>query len=76
MLLRTGAINKADIVRYNAMIEAAAGYIVRNGPATPQDRWEEDPGYSPFTLTASDVNLLASGGARMVPPVTSSLLRF
>ena len=32
------------------MVEAAAGLIVRNGPATRQDRWEEDSGYSPFTL--------------------------
>jgi glucoamylase len=63
MLLRTGAINKADIVRYNAMIEAAAGYIVRNGPATPQDRWEEDAGYSPFTLAAEIAALLAAADA-------------
>ena len=27
----------------------AAGFVVRNGPATQQDRWEEDAGYSPFT---------------------------
>ena len=63
MLLRTGAIKKADIVRYDAMIEAAAGYIVRNGPATPQDRWEEDAGYSPFTLAAEIAALLAAADA-------------
>ena len=32
------------------MIERAAGFIVRNGPVTGEDRWEEDPGYSTFTL--------------------------
>ena len=63
MLLRSGAIKKADIVRYDAMIEAAAGYIVRNGPATPQDRWEEDAGYSPFTLAAEIAALLAAADA-------------
>jgi len=31
-------------------VRKAASYLVRNGPVTPQDRWEEDPGYSPFTL--------------------------
>ncbi len=49
MLLRAGAIDHAEASRYGAMIEAAAGYIVCNGPAAEQDRWEEDGGYSPFT---------------------------
>jgi glucoamylase len=63
LLLRTGAIKKADIARYDAMVAAAAGYIVRNGPATPQDRWEEDAGYSPFTLAAEIAALLAAADA-------------
>ena len=33
-----------------AMIKAAIGYLVQNGPLTQMDRWEEDPGGSPFTL--------------------------
>lgn len=32
---------------------AAAGYLVRYGPATPQDRWEEVSGYSPSTLASN-----------------------
>jgi glucoamylase len=32
------------------MVLKAASFLVRNGPVTPQDRWEEEPGYSPFTL--------------------------
>jgi len=32
------------------MVKAAAGYLVRHGPATHQDRWEENSGYSPSTL--------------------------
>jgi glucoamylase len=32
------------------MIHRAVGYIVRNGPMTDQDRWEENAGASPFTL--------------------------
>ncbi len=63
MLLRSGAMKQADIARHAAMIEAAAGYIVRNGPATPQDRWEEDAGYSPFTLAAEITALLAAADA-------------
>ena len=33
---------------------------VRNGPVTQQDRWEEDAGYSPFTLAVEVSGLLAA----------------
>ena len=63
MLLRAGAIGQNETARYTTMIEAAAGYIVRNGPATEQDRWEEDGGYSPFTLAAEIAALLCAAAA-------------
>ena len=63
MLLRAGAIAPDDCARYTAMIRAAAGYIVRNGPATQQDRWEEDGGYSAFTIAVEISALLAAAQA-------------
>lgn len=42
------------------MVRHAAGYLVRNGPVTQQDRWEEDPGYSPFTVAAEIAALLVA----------------
>lgn len=42
------------------MVHKAAGFIVRNGPVTQQDRWEEDGGYSPFTLAIEIAGLLAA----------------
>ncbi len=42
------------------MIHKAASFIVRNGPVTQQDRWEEDGGYSPFTLAVEIAALLAA----------------
>jgi glucoamylase len=42
------------------MVKRAAGFIVRNGPVTGQDRWEEDGGYSPFTLAVEIAALLAA----------------
>lgn len=33
------------------MIRSAMRYVVRNGPMTDQDRWEENAGASPFTLS-------------------------
>ena len=49
-----------DAKRFWPMVRRAAGYIVRNGPVTPQERWEMDPGYSPFTLAAEVAALLAA----------------
>jgi glucoamylase len=63
MLLRAGAIEASDAKHYGLLIEAAAGYIVRAGPTTQQDRWEEDGGYSPFTLAVEIAALLAAADA-------------
>jgi glucoamylase len=63
MLLRAGAIGRSDRERYAGMIQAAAGYIVCNGPATQQDRWEEDSGYSAFTIAVEIAALLAAAEA-------------
>lgn len=35
-----------------SMVLRAAGYLIRQGPVTPQERWEEASGYSPSTLAA------------------------
>jgi len=42
------------------MVHQAAAFLARNGPASPQDRWEEDPGYSPFTVAAEIAALLVA----------------
>ncbi len=42
------------------MVQRAAGFLARNGPVTAQDRWEEDGGYSPFTLAVEIAALLAA----------------
>jgi glucoamylase len=39
-----------ELHRWWAMVCRAASFLVRNGPVTQQDRWEEDAGFSPFTL--------------------------
>ncbi|MGA9595813.1 MAG: glycoside hydrolase family 15 protein [Acidimicrobiia bacterium] len=43
---------------YWPMVRAAAAYVAANGPVTGQDRWEEDGGYSPFTLATEIAALL------------------
>lgn len=42
-------------------VVAAAEYIASNGPATGQDRWEENAGYSPATISAEIAALRAAG---------------
>jgi glucoamylase len=49
-----------DLERWWPMVRSAAGFIARNGPVTQQDRWEEDAGYSPFTLAVEVAGLLAA----------------
>jgi glucoamylase len=58
----------ADVLRRNKlnglnpwpMVRQAASFLVCNGPVTQQDRWEEDGGYSPFTLAVEIAALLAA----------------
>jgi glucoamylase len=50
LLLREKKLDAAELAGLLPMVRRAASYIVCNGPVTGQDRWEEDSGYSPFTL--------------------------
>lgn len=43
-----------------AMIRRATAYLAQNGPISPQDRWEENPGISPFTLGIEIAALVAA----------------
>ncbi|WP_035485361.1 glucan 1,4-alpha-glucosidase [Geminicoccus roseus] len=60
MLRREGCLDHDDLARFLPMIERAAGFVARHGPVTGQDRWEEDGGYSPFTLAVEIAALLAA----------------
>src|SRR5262249_6359606 len=42
------------------MVRQAASFIVRHGPSTEQDRWEEDAGLSPFALAVEIAALLVA----------------
>jgi glucoamylase len=57
---REGALADDDVARFWPMVRQASSFLVRNGPVSPQDRWEEDPGYSPFTLGVEIAGLLAA----------------
>ncbi len=57
---REGAIKAPDIKAFWPMVKAAAGFVARNGPRTKQDRWEENAGYTPFTLAVAVASLLGA----------------
>jgi glucoamylase len=42
------------------MVTAACGFLIREGPATAQDRWEEAGGYSPSTLAINIAALVCA----------------
>jgi glucoamylase len=57
---REGAVKKSEAAHFWPMVQRATDYLVRKGPATPEDRWEHDGGYSPFTLGAEVAALLVA----------------
>jgi glucoamylase len=57
---REGVIDTAGRDALWPMVRRAAVFLVRNGPVSPQDRWEEQPGYAPFTVAAEIAALLVA----------------
>ncbi len=41
-------------------VQPLANYLVANGPSTPEERWEENGGYSPATMAAEIAGLICA----------------
>ena len=50
-------LGRTDNETWAKHVRPAADFIVRHGPATPQERWEEKSGYSPSTIAAEIAGL-------------------
>jgi glucoamylase len=74
---REGALTPEDLAKLWPMVRRAASFVARNGPVTQQDRWAEDPGYSPFTLSVEIAALLAAADLSEMhgEPATAAYLR-
>ena len=48
--VQTASRAELGLCNPSAMILRAAAYLILQGPVTGQERWEENPGYSPSTL--------------------------
>ncbi len=55
-----------DGIEVGDMVRRAIAFVARTGPASQQDRWEEDAGVNAFTLAVCIAALVA--GARFVEP--------
>jgi glucoamylase len=53
-------LGRSDRKTYLEHIKPAADFIANNGPATPQERWEEESGYSPATIAAEIAGLVCA----------------
>jgi glucoamylase len=60
LALRHGVIDAPGRAAMWPMVRRAASFLARNGPVSPQDRWEEEPGYAPFTIAAEIAALLVA----------------
>jgi len=56
-LWKAGALENFD--PYVTVVRAC-GYLIREGPATPEERWEEAGGYSPSTLASNIAALICA----------------
>jgi glucoamylase len=59
-LVLADQLGRVDRDTWVKHIKPAADFIVRNGPATRQDRWEEKPGYSPAAIAAEIAGLVCA----------------
>ena len=57
---RLWKLNALEHFSVFAFVERAASFLVRYAPVTQQERWEENPGYSPSTLAAVISGLLCA----------------
>ena len=57
---RESALDAVGLQFLWPMVRKAAGYLVSQGPATHQDRWEENSGYSTYTLAVEIAALLVA----------------
>ena len=65
-----------DSTNYQNHIKPAANYIIKNGPWTGQERWEENAGYSPSTIAAEIAGLLCAADIARINGDTTNQTRY
>jgi glucoamylase len=53
-------LGRADAETWRRHARPAAEYLLKHGPRTPQERWEEEGGYSPASIAAQIAGLVSA----------------
>ncbi|WP_407736837.1 glucan 1,4-alpha-glucosidase [Hyalangium sp.] len=53
-------LGRTDAATYTDHVKKAADFLVAHGPVTPQERWENQSGYSPGTIAAEIAGLICA----------------
>ncbi|HVF50588.1 MAG TPA: glycoside hydrolase family 15 protein, partial [Pyrinomonadaceae bacterium] len=53
-------LGRTDNQTWTKHVRPAADFIIKHGPYTPQERWEEESGYSPSTIAAEIAGLVCA----------------
>jgi glucoamylase len=53
-------LGRSDRQTYEKYIKPTADFMVKTGPRTKQERWEEKPGYSPATIASEIAGLVCA----------------
>jgi glucoamylase len=53
-------LKRTDNETWVRHVKPAADFLIRKGPMTPQERWEEEAGYSPSTIAAEIAGLVCA----------------
>ena len=64
--------NAIDHIAVTDMAQRALGFIIRNGPVSPQDRWEENSGVNAFTMAVCIAAMVC--GSRFLPAEQSTFV--
>jgi glucoamylase len=59
-LILAYTLGRTDNETWTKHVRPAADFILRTGPRTPQERWEEKAGYSPSTIAAEIAGLVCA----------------
>jgi glucoamylase len=53
-------LGESELAGTRRMVRSAIQFIAHHGPCSPQDRWEENPGVSPFTVAMAITAMVAA----------------
>ncbi|MGH9941373.1 MAG: glycoside hydrolase family 15 protein [Pyrinomonadaceae bacterium] len=53
-------LGRTDNETWTKHVKPAADFLIKHGPRTPQERWEEKPGFSPSTIAAEIAGLVCA----------------